>query len=368
MAIHGSALGGGLELALAGHYRVAVASARIGQPEVNLGLIPGGEGTQRLPRLAGIGAALDLCVTGQPIGAAAALTAGIIDAIVGDDLTRSAGAFARDAARRGRVVKTRERRDRLEDPASAAPLLASARRRAESARPFEQAPIRAIEAIGAAASVPFDEGCRRERALFLACLRGEQARAMIHLFFAERASAKAMRDAGAGAPSASLGSRLARAYLAEKQSLAADGASPDAIERALTAFGMKAGTLESAPATDDAPEPPRRQQSLHWRAISDADLVDRVIYALVNHGARALEAREAARASDVDLAGVTTCGFPVWRGGPMFHADRIGLAAVLARIEAFHREHGTRWTPAPLLVELARSGQTFRERDRSLKA
>ena len=87
MAIHGTALGGGLELAMAGHYRVAVASAQVGQPEVNLGIIPGAEGTQRLPRLAGVAKALDMCVTGKPIPAAEALSAGIIDEIAGDDLT-----------------------------------------------------------------------------------------------------------------------------------------------------------------------------------------------------------------------------------------------------------------------------------------
>ena len=94
MAIHGTALGGGLELAMAGHYRVAVASAQVGQPEVNLGIIPGAEGTQRLPRLAGVAKALDMCVTGKPIPAAEALRAGIIDAIAGDDLTAFAVEFA----------------------------------------------------------------------------------------------------------------------------------------------------------------------------------------------------------------------------------------------------------------------------------
>src|SRR5580765_626330 len=124
MAIHGTALGGGLELAMAGHYRVAVASAQVGQPEVNLGIIPGAEGTQRLPRLAGVARALHMCVTGKPIPAAEALTAGIIDEIAGDDLTASAVEFARRVAGdvRGAELqfglasrKTRDRRDRLGD-------------------------------------------------------------------------------------------------------------------------------------------------------------------------------------------------------------------------------------------------------------
>ncbi len=100
MAIHGTALGGGLELAMAGHYRVADAGAQVGQPEVNLGIVPGAEGTQRLPRLAGVAKALDMCVTGRPVTAQDALAAGIVDEIAGEDLTASAVAFARRVAAR----------------------------------------------------------------------------------------------------------------------------------------------------------------------------------------------------------------------------------------------------------------------------
>ena len=127
MAIHGTALGGGLELAMAGHYRVAVASAQVGQPEVNLGIIPGAEGTQRLPRLAGVAKALDMCVTGRPISAADALAAGIVDEIAGDDLTASAVAFARRvAARRPAREDARARAIGSATPATNAPLFAAA--------------------------------------------------------------------------------------------------------------------------------------------------------------------------------------------------------------------------------------------------
>src|SRR4051812_10339749 len=108
MAIHGNAFGGGLELAMAGHYRVAVRSAQVGQPEVKLGLIPGAAGTQRLPRLAGVSKAVEMCVEGNPIKAAEAHRLGIVDAIIDGDLLAGAVAFARDAATR-RVPKTRER-------------------------------------------------------------------------------------------------------------------------------------------------------------------------------------------------------------------------------------------------------------------
>src|SRR4029453_5052006 len=100
MAMHGTALGGGLEVAMAGHYRVAVADAQMGQPEVNLGIIPGAEGTQRLPRLVGVDKAIEMGVTGKPITAAEALGLGLIDRIVEGDLVSGAVAFAREAAAR----------------------------------------------------------------------------------------------------------------------------------------------------------------------------------------------------------------------------------------------------------------------------
>src|SRR5262249_54057786 len=100
-AIHGTAFGGGLETALACHFRVAVASAQVGQPEVKLGLIPGAGGTQRLPRLAGLARAAEMCATGDPVRAADALQAGILDRVVEGDLLQGALAFAREVVARG---------------------------------------------------------------------------------------------------------------------------------------------------------------------------------------------------------------------------------------------------------------------------
>ena len=609
MAVHGAALGGGLELAMAGHYRVAVASAQVGQPEVNLGIIPGAEGTQRLTRLAGVFKALDMCVTGKPISAADAVSAGIVDEIAGDDLTASAVAFARRVVARGTHAKTRDRRDRLGDPGANAPLFASARQLALKVRRFQTAPLKAVDAIEAAASLPFDDGCRRERELFLECVRSEQAKALIHVFFAERMAAKPPDDArgaevipirrvaivGAGTMGAGIamaaanagldvtltdasddaldaglaairknydisvskgrltadgvadrmskihamskpvlfhapgpfdlvieavfedlalkqqvfrdldatmgpntilatntstldidaiasassrpdnvvglhffspahvmrlvevvrgahtspsvvvsalafartlkklgvvvgngpgfvGNRLMFPYMYETQYLVEEGATPVQVDRALTNFGMAMGMF----AVDDMAgldvgwrarqalghfrDPGSRKPLVHdrlvamgrlgpkrgkgWyryddprtpmpdpevdelirsfaadakipqRAIADDEIVERSIYALVNEGARALEAGVAARASDIDVIYVNGYGFPAWRGGPMFYADRIGLPVVLERITAFHRDHGERWRPAPLLVELASAGRTFRDRDR----
>src|SRR6187455_3765387 len=190
MAMHGTALGGGLEVAMAGHYRVAVPDAQMGQPEVNLGIIPGAEGTQRLPRLVGLEKALDMCVTGKPLKARDAHAAGLIDRVVESDLVEGAVRFARNVGVTTRVRKTRERSENLGTTEENAALFASARQLAAKIRRHQVAPLRAVDAIEAAASLPFDEGCERERTLFFECVETEQAKALIHLFFAERASGK----------------------------------------------------------------------------------------------------------------------------------------------------------------------------------
>ena len=188
MAIHGTALGGGLELGMAGHFRVASVDALLGQPEVNLGIIPGAEGTQRLPRLVGVEKALDMCVTGKPLKARDALAAGLIDAVIEGDLATEAVKFARQQA--GPVRKTRERSEKLGAPAENAPLFAAAREMAAKTRRRQVAPLKAVDAVEAATTSSFADGCRRERELFIECIQTEQAKALIHLFFAERAASK----------------------------------------------------------------------------------------------------------------------------------------------------------------------------------
>ena len=187
MAIHGTALGGGLEIAMAGHFRVASPDALLGQPEVNLGIIPGAEGTQRLPRLVGVAKALDLCVTGKPLKAADAHAAGLIERVMEGDLTEGAVRFARTVATSVRVRKTRERDEHLGTPDENAPLFAAAQELAAKTRRRQIAPAKVIDAIVAATTMSFEDGCRRERELFFECVESEQAKALIHLFFAERA-------------------------------------------------------------------------------------------------------------------------------------------------------------------------------------
>ncbi len=188
-AIHGTALGGGLETAMACHYRVAVPSAQLGQPEVKLGLIPGAGGTQRLPRLAGVEKALAMCVSGDPISSTAALEAGIVDEILPGDLLSGALAFAESIAHNP-PRRTRGRNDKLPSPAEAGPLLAAARESARTRQRNLIAPLAAIDAIEAAVSLPFDQGLQREAELFQHCLFSDQSKSLIHVFSGEREVAK----------------------------------------------------------------------------------------------------------------------------------------------------------------------------------
>jgi 3-hydroxyacyl-CoA dehydrogenase len=185
-ALHGTALGGGFELALACHYRVAVAGARVGLPEVKLGLLPGAGGTQRLPRLIGPEKALKMIVTGEPIGASEALADGIIDEIVEGELTAAAITFARRAAAEGRPLKlVRSREDKLigEGFADAAETLTRRLR-------GRDAPAACVEAVRNAIILPFEEGLKREAELFRKLVAGDQSKAQRHIFFAEREAAK----------------------------------------------------------------------------------------------------------------------------------------------------------------------------------
>jgi 3-hydroxyacyl-CoA dehydrogenase len=606
MAMHGTALGGGLELAMAGHYRVAVADAQMGQPEVNLGIIPGAEGTQRLPRLVGVEKAIEMCVTGKPIKAREALAIGLIDHIVEGELVSGAVQFARTAADRGGAhPKTRARTDKL-PPLDALPaLVAAGKELARKTRKNLEAPRAVVDAIEAAATLPFDEGCVREQGIFADCAKSEQCKALIHVFFAERGASKVpgvskdvpvapintvaivgagtmgggiamacanaglqvvISDTGAepldaglariranyetsvkrgrftpegvqerlgriktqvgfeGVAAADLvieavfenmalkkdifrqldstaradailatntstldldqiaavtgrptqvvglhffspanvmrlleivrgsatspatlaaalaiarrlgkvgvvaknspgfiGNRMMFPYMYEAQFLVEDGATPEQVDRALTDFGMAMGifAVDDMAGVDVAwrvrqelnqfsepgarrplvadklcemgrfgqktgggwyrygedrkpiPDPDvlalieqtTKAAGITRRPFTNDEIVERTIYALINEGARVLEEGVALRAADIDTVYVSGYGFPAYRGGPMFYADRVGLAHIHDRVAALHREHGQRWAPAPLLERLAREGSSFRDWD-----
>ena len=605
MAIHGNAFGGGLELAMAGHYRVAAPAAQVGQPEVNLGIIPGAGGTQRLPRLIGVAKAVQMCADGKPISAREAAALGLIDRLIDGDLQAGAVAFAREIAGKP-VPKTRERMERLGTTAENAPIFAAARDSARKKQRGLKAPLAAIDAVEAGIGLPFDQGCQAEAKLFTECLFSDQSKALIHVFFGEREVAKipdvpketpvipvnrvavvgsgtmgggiAMVFANAGIPvllkdvdepalnlgmgkirknyassvqrgrfsqtfvderlqlitpvlnydafsevdmvveavfegmalkktvfadldracrrgailasntstlnideiagatsrpeavigthffspanvmrlleivrgkksskeviatcmqlskklgkigvlvgncRGFVGNRMFGPYRREAQFLVEEGAEVEAVDQALVEFGNAMGPLATGdlagldvgwrirkeyrhlekpgirqPFAEDrlcemgrygqktvrgwyqydqnrraSTDPEVTALVRKWsadagipqRQISAAEIVDRCIYALVNEGARILEEGYALRAVDIDIIYLNGYGFPAYRGGPMWHADTVGLQKVYQRICEFHKQHGELWTPAPLLQRLSEAGKTFAEFDK----
>ena len=187
-AIHGTALGGGLEVALGCHYRVALPSAKLGTPEVKLGLLPGAGGTQRLPRVAGVRKALEMCAGGNPISAKDAFDCGLVDRLIEDDLIVHAVAYAEEVRDVRPLPKSSERQYKINecDPTVFEEF------RKENARKFRgfDAPEANIRAVKVACEKPYDEGVIEERKLFMELMSGTQAKAQQYFFFAERKAAK----------------------------------------------------------------------------------------------------------------------------------------------------------------------------------
>jgi 3-hydroxyacyl-CoA dehydrogenase len=195
-ALHGTALGGGLELALGCHFRVAAPGARLGLPEIKLGLLPGGGGTQRLPRLVGMDKALAMILSGEPIPVGDALSAGLVDEIVEGGLMAGAIAFARRAVAEKRpLVLVRDRDDKLAASRDVAAFDAAAANYTKRAR-GQKAPFAAVEALRGAITLPVADALVRERELFVELRDGDQSKAQRHIFFAERDAAKMPELAG----------------------------------------------------------------------------------------------------------------------------------------------------------------------------
>jgi len=187
-AIHGTALGGGLEVALSCHYRVALPSAKLGTPEVKLGLLPGAGGTQRLPRVAGVRKALEMCATGNPIGAKDGFACGLIDRLIEGDLIPHAVGYAEEVRDVRPLPKSSERQDKLNEcnPETFETFLK------ENARKFRgfEAPLKNVEAVKLACEKPYAEGVLEERKMFMELMSGTQSRAQQYFFFAERKANK----------------------------------------------------------------------------------------------------------------------------------------------------------------------------------
>ncbi|XDF34909.1 3-hydroxyacyl-CoA dehydrogenase NAD-binding domain-containing protein [Paracidovorax avenae] len=198
-AIHGAALGGGLEVALAAHYRVALPGAQLGLPEVNLGLLPGAGGTQRAPRLMGVKPAAEMMLGGKPLNARAALAAGLVDRLVDGSDPVAAGLACVQELQAAQAPLRRTRDIAIADRAAAlADLDALAADTAKKSRGL-LSPLKIVECVRNAVELPFDEGMQRERAAFVECLASPQRAGLIHAFFAEREATK-VPEAKAAAP------------------------------------------------------------------------------------------------------------------------------------------------------------------------
>ncbi|GAB1578786.1 3-hydroxyacyl-CoA dehydrogenase NAD-binding domain-containing protein [Bordetella petrii] len=291
-ALHGAALGGGLEIALAAHYRIALPGARLGLPEVNLGLLPGAGGTQRAPRLAGAAAALDLMLSGRHASAEEALSLGLVDQVgSGADAPAAGLAYARELLVRGAAPRrTRDATAALADRAAAQAAIDAARVQVEARARGLFSPAKIIDAVQAALDQPFDAGLRTERALFLQCLDSPQRAGLVHAFFAERETAKApeTRDArprplerlgvigggtmGAGIAVAMLDAGLPVVMVEQDEAALARGRAR--VEQVYDLL-VKKGRLGAA---DKAERMARYRGATSYDALANADLIVEAVF------------------------------------------------------------------------------------------
>ncbi len=287
-ALHGTALGGGLEVALSCHYRCALPDAKVGLPEVKLGLLPGAGGTQRLPRLIGAQAALDLMTSGNPIGASQAAGLGLIDHVVDGELVDAAINWCRELADNGAA-----RRATSELPVESIPDGAFAEYRSTLARRArgQVAPQRIVDCVEASLTRPFAEGLKIEREAFIDCMRSPQSAALRHMFFAEREAAKVhglsrdtpLRDVnkvaviGAGTMGSGIAMNFANAGM-QVVLLEVDG---EALARGLGIIdrnyqgGVKRGKLTEEKALECRG---RITGTTDYESLSDADLVIEAVF------------------------------------------------------------------------------------------
>jgi 3-hydroxyacyl-CoA dehydrogenase len=287
-AIHGIALGGALELALGCSYRIATPDAQVGLPEVKIGVLPGGGGTQRLPRLIGVKEAVDWMVSGDPVSASVALSSGVIDAIVDGDLIDGAVAFARTVFGKA-AIPIRNRFDKVTGVAPEAFDMIRAKVAKRSRNLV--APLKIVDAVQAACMLPFEDGLKEERRLFAECLATTQSKALVHVFFAEREVWK-IPDVPADTPlrpiakAAIIGAGTMGGGVA--MSFANAGIPVDVVEVDRTALergfgrirGNYAGTVSKGRLTQDAMD--RRMGLLtpttDIAAVADADIVIEAVF------------------------------------------------------------------------------------------
>jgi 3-hydroxyacyl-CoA dehydrogenase len=289
-ALHGTALGGGFEIALACHYRIAAARTRVGFPEVTLGIIPGAGGTQRLPRLIGAERALEMIVGARPIDAKQALEYGAIDRIAGDDLSSAAVAYARELVAQG--AGPRRTCERTVDPATATPEI-FARLDAEAKRlyPNRVAALTAIEAVRAALTTSFAEGLLVEERLVNGAKLSPESKGAVHVFFAERetrkitdipADTKGRKIAKAAIVGAgTMGGGIAICFANAGMPVTILDASEDALKRGLATVDATYATMVRRGRLTDQEKADRMgliKGSLDYGDIRDADVIIEAVF------------------------------------------------------------------------------------------
>jgi 3-hydroxyacyl-CoA dehydrogenase len=289
VALHGTALGGGLELALACHYRVAAASARFGLPEVTLGIIPGAGGTQRLPRLIGADKALEFIISAKPVDAAQALQLGFIDEVITADLRAGALDFTRALLAAGRGA--RRTSERTVDPQTAtAAIIERLTAQAQSQYPNRTAALTAIKAVQAAARVPFAQGLLYEDELANQTKHTAEARGAIHVFFAERAArrvagladgeAAAVHSAGIiGA--GTMGGGIAMCFANAGIAVTVIDSSQDALERGFAVIAANYAAMVKRGRLSDGERTQRLaliRGSLNYDDLKAADVIVEAVY------------------------------------------------------------------------------------------
>jgi 3-hydroxyacyl-CoA dehydrogenase len=287
-AIHGTALGGGLEVAMSCHYRCALPGAKVGLPEVKLGLLPGAGGTQRLPRLVGVSAALDMMTSGNPVGAAEAASQGLIDRLLDGELREAALAWCRELVAEGAA-----RRATSELPVNGVPagILDAYRDTVAKRARGQVAPQRIVDCVEASLTRPFAEGLSLEREKFVECMQSPQSAALRHMFFAEREAAKVrglakdtpLREVrkvgviGAG----TMGSGIAMNFANAGMQVALLEVGDEALARGLAIIdrnyegGVKRGKLSEAQALECRG---RIAGTTDYGSLADADLVIEAVF------------------------------------------------------------------------------------------
>jgi 3-hydroxyacyl-CoA dehydrogenase len=288
-AIGGVCMGGGLELSLGCHYRIAAPEAKVALPEVKLGLIPGAGGTQRLPRAVGVERALEMIVSGNPVAAERLADTALFDEIVAGDFAEGAMAFAQRVADENR--RPRRLRDVAIDFDGGVQFFDAARAKTAASNPHLPAPVKCVDAVQAAVQKPFDEGVAYERAIFLELIQSPESRAMRHAFFGERAAAK-IADVPSDTPTrpieevavigaGTMGGGIAMAFLNAGFPVTLLETKQEALDKGLATIrrnyegAVKRGKLA---ASELEARLRRLTPTLSYEAVADADLVIEAVF------------------------------------------------------------------------------------------